>query len=206
MSTAPAADGDPGSTAPAESEVTESTAPAEETNTSEAPVSGGIGVSIELAGLPVGGGGATPIGDSWCEVLFWPQQLPQGVELVIEAVKIFEEGAELRPNGCEQAPPCVGSVIAASGSRGCAVLVRPPSAQTPSLTLRLDGTLRCPDEEACEAVGATEGAVILIENPGGGEADDGSGAGEDVEGAGGEGTGEVSSSAGARGAAPSASP
>lgn len=176
--------------------------PVEETDTSESPATGDSGVSIELAGLPVGGGAAKLVGDAWCMVLFWGQQLPPGVELAIDAVAFAEDGAQLRPEGCDEVPACVGTVIVAGGSQGCAVLVEPPAPQQPSLTARLDGTLRCPDQQACDALDATGGSTVLIENPGGGTDVDGNGAGGDSPAASREGTDDLSNPPGTGGESP----
>lgn len=151
--------------------------PIEETDTSESPATGDSGVSIQLAGLPVGGGAATLVDDAWCMVLYWGQQLPVGVELAVEAVSFAEDGAQLRPEGCDGVPACVGTVIDVGGSQGCAVLVEPPAPQLPSLTARLDGTLWCPEQQSCDSLDTTGGSTVLIENPGGGADVDGTGAG-----------------------------
>lgn len=154
-----------------------STSPQEEVDAPEQPSQGSTGVSIELAGLPVGGGGALTVGDAWCQVLAWGKQLPDGVTLEIDAVTFREQDALLHTAGCGQAPACQGIVIGPEDAQTCAVLVRPPTADTPFLTGRLDGILNCPDEQTCEAVGATDGAEFRIDNPGGGGAEDGDGTG-----------------------------
>jgi hypothetical protein len=148
------------------------TAQPEDTDSQEAAAAGGGGVSIQLVGLPVGGGGATAVGDAWCQVLSWRTQLPESVSLDIDAVTILEPGATLDTAGCDRLPACAGSAITGDAP-SCAVLVRPPSPQTPALTVRLDGTLRCPSQPTCQAVGATGGDAFTVFNPGGGETDGG---------------------------------
>jgi len=169
------------SSATADSTTPLSTSEPETTDTPEQPAAGGGGVAIELAGLPVGGGGATSDGQAWCQVLFWGKQLPAGVSLQIDAVKIFEQGAQLRPDGCANVPPCQGMVIGPDDSQSCAVLVQPSTPETPFLTGALDGILNCPDQQTCDAVGATDGSKFRIDNPGGGSADNGDATGGTTE-------------------------
>lgn len=163
-----------------------STSQQESADTPEQPADGSAGVSIELAGLPVGGGGAVPVGDAWCQVLFWGQQLPTGVSLQIDAVTIREQGAQLRSDGCANAPACQGRVIGPEDSQSCAVLVRPPTPDTPFLTGALNGILNCPDQQTCDAVGATDGSTFRIDNPGGGGTEDGDATGGTGQGSSGD--------------------
>lgn len=137
----------------------------EDPGSQESPAGGRGGISIELAGLPVGGGGATADGDDWCQVLNWGGSLTPGARLEIERVRLVEGDATLGPGGCHGTPPCAGKVITADGSQSCAVLVRPASPATESARVSLDGTLWCPDRATCDEVGATDGATALITRP-----------------------------------------
>jgi hypothetical protein len=156
----------------ADSSPTVSTPTPEDPKVPEGPVSGDGEVSVELAGLPIGGGSASAVGDAWCQLLSWNAELPSDVTISIDAVRLQEQGAQLLTGGCASTPSCVGMVIHAE-SLTCAVLVKPDTPQAPSVTVQLDGTLRCPDEQTCDDLQSTSGGSFNIENPGGGESTDG---------------------------------
>lgn len=130
----------------------------------EAAEGGGGGVSVELAGLPVGGGSSVQVGEAWCQALFWGSELPAGVTLEIDAVQVGEPGGTVQALGCEDKPPCVGATIS-EDQRGCALAVVPPSPEPESVSVRLDGTLRCPDQATCDQVVVVDGASTLILRP-----------------------------------------
>lgn len=142
--------------------------PEEETGTAEEPAEGGGDrVSIELAGLPVGGGEVLDVDGTWCQVLFWGS-VPAGVWLEIDSVQVGDPGGTLLDSGCDGAPPCAGVTISADEPGGCAVMIRPPSPDIEFVEVRLDGTLSCPDQASCDAIGATDGSWTRITNPTGG--------------------------------------
>ena len=149
-------------------------APQTESSGAETAASGGQGgVSVELAGLPVGGGSASDLDGAWCQALFWGGQLPDGVKLTIDAVQVADAGATLQPVGCENVPPCVGASITI-GQSGCAVVLTPPSPEPASVKVRLDGTLTCPDQATCDELTVTGGAWFEILDPSPGSAGDAS--------------------------------
>ncbi len=104
---------------------------------------------------------------TWCQALFW-RSLPADVWLEIDAVQVGEPGGTLLAFGCDGSPPCEGATISAEGPGGCAVTIRPPSLDIEFVEVRLDGTLSCPDQASCDAIGATDGAWTKILNPTGG--------------------------------------
>lgn len=163
--------------------------PEEESLEPEQPAAGGgEGISIELAGLPVGGGEAIDLDGTWCQVLFWGETLPVGVVLEITAVEVGEPGGTLQGAGCSDAPPCVGVTISSEQQGGCAVTITPPSPDVELVRVRLDGVLRCPDQATCDALGTTGGSWVAVLNPTGG--DTGGEEGTSEEGTGEGGTGE----------------
>jgi hypothetical protein len=163
----------PEQTVPSDAVDPSPTVTTEDPNGVESPAAGDAGFSVQLAGLPIGGGSASVVGDAWCQLLSWNADLPSGVTIDVDAVRLQEQGAQLLPGGCDSTPSCVGTVIDA-GSPTCAVLVKPDPPETPSVTVQLDGTLRCPDEQTCDDLRASGGGSFSIQNPGGGEfTDDG---------------------------------
>ncbi|RYV52731.1 hypothetical protein [Pengzhenrongella frigida] len=154
-----------GSTGGSSSQEESGSASGEETSGTEDPAEGGGGgVSVELAGLPVGGGSTVRVGEAWCQALFWGSELPAGVTLEIDAVQVGEPGGTVQAVGCEDKPPCVGATIS-EDQRGCALAVVPPSPEPESVRVRLDGTLRCPDQATCDQVVVVDGASTLILRP-----------------------------------------
>ena len=139
--------------------------PQEEAATAEEPAPGGGGrVAVELAGLPVGGGDVLAVDGTWCKVLFWGS-VPADVWLDIESVQIRDQGGTLLESGCDSSPPCAGVRISADEPGGCAVVVRPASPDITFVEVQLNGTLSCPDQASCDALGATDGSWTRIANP-----------------------------------------
>ena len=139
--------------------------PQEEAASAEEPAQGGGGrVAVELAGLPVGGGEVLAVDGTWCQVLFWGS-VPDDVWLDIDSVRIKDEGGTLLQSGCDASPPCAGVRISADEPGGCAVVVRPASPDIAFVQVQLNGTLSCPDQASCDALGATDGSWTRIANP-----------------------------------------
>ncbi len=110
------------------------------------------GVVIALPGLPIGSSGiATDVGGDWCVSLFWNDPLPDGVSLAVDAIAIdpATPGAVV-PGGCEGQDACTETTITRPGD-GCAVVLAPEDPAAALLRFRLDGTLTCPDQSACDA-------------------------------------------------------
>ncbi|MBA2696767.1 MAG: hypothetical protein H0U62_13225 [Actinobacteria bacterium] len=164
--------------------------PSEETDGAEAPVEGESGVSLEIAGLPVGSGQTVDLGGAWCGIFFWGGSLPTGVDLEITEVVVGETGGAVLAEPCEGSPPCAGTTISVdSPEQGCAVVVTPPAPAAPSVEVRLDGTLHCPDQATCDSLNVGAGSTAVLANPGGGEGEntDGTeGGGEGTDGSGGD--------------------
>ncbi len=169
--------------------------PREESNGSEAPVEGESGISIEIVGLPVGGGQTVDFGDAWCGILVWDGSLPTGVEVQITKVAVVgKTGAVVRAGPCEGTPPCDGTTISVDGpEQACAVVVKPPAQDTPSVKVQLDGTLHCPDRATCDSLNVTADRTADLDKPGGDEGEstggtDGGEEGTDGTDGGGEGS------------------
>ncbi|BDZ64589.1 hypothetical protein GCM10025877_15270 [Agromyces mangrovi Wang et al. 2018] len=112
------------------------------------------GVTIALPGLPVGGDGiATDAGGAWCVSLFWNDTLPEGVSLMVDEVVVDPETpATVVAGGCGELDACLDATIAQPGD-GCAVVFTPDHPAAEVLRFRLDGTLACDDQAACDAAG-----------------------------------------------------
>jgi hypothetical protein len=158
-------------TSAGESETTEEVEPdpsEEDPNAEETAANGESGVSIEIAGLPVGSGATLAEGDAWCGVFFWGGSLPSGVELQItEAVLVGEVGGTVLNQRCDGSPPCPDTVISVdTPEQGCAVAVLPPSPDTASVIVRLDGILHCVDQATCDGLDVSGGSTAVLSNPG----------------------------------------
>jgi hypothetical protein len=142
--------------------------PEEETGDQEEPATGDSDtVSVEFAGLPIGGGEVTRVDDTWCQVVFWGRQVPAGVVLEIQRVVIGPEGGTVVSSGCMDAAPCRGSTISTQRpEQGCSLRVRPPDPEPDLVTVRVDGVARCPDVATCEPIVAEGGFWLGIANPG----------------------------------------
>jgi hypothetical protein len=169
-----AADSTPGATAPTGEPPEEGVGPPPEEEAGPPPEEEGGGpedpavgpdtVSVEFAGLPVGGSGATLVEEGWCQVLFW-NSAPDGVVLRIERVVIGLTGGSVVDAGCMGAAPCAGWTISSEQSGGCAVLVRPPNVDATEVDVRLDGVVECPDAATCESLSLGSGGFTTFTRP-----------------------------------------
>lgn len=140
--------------------------PKEEGGGSESAAPGPDTVSVQFAGLPVGGGAVTLVDDGWCQVLFWGGQLPEEVVLRIERVVVGPGGGAVVNAGCMGAPPCLSQTMSTEQpEQGCAVLVRPPTSDAAKVLVRLDGVLTCPDVATCNSISTGSGGFTSITSP-----------------------------------------
>jgi hypothetical protein len=147
-----------------------------------APDTGDVGVSVEVAQLPIGGSASddTDIAGDQCVDVNWIVQqgaasIPDGVHITITAATFTPDIFSLADDGCSgTAPPCAGFTFQA-GDQECVLAVAPngdpfdTSGTAPVMSLSGKVTCDDPGSTTCAtflaAVGSNAQNTITLEFP-----------------------------------------
>ena len=159
---------------PEGSEVFETEAPApEDTGATQIVPTGGEEVSVELPGLPVGGGASEVSEALQCAPVSWsgPSDFPEGLVITITAVSFDPAEAFALSSETCAAEPCLDSSFELTpDTESCEVPVTWTDAPSDFGSMSVAGSASCPPEHAveCQAflAGLGSGSIQLVARPG----------------------------------------
>jgi hypothetical protein len=116
--------------------------------------------AIKIASLPIGGGADDDTATHQCVSVSWlGSRIPEGVSIVVTAVRIEPAGVFAQSgSGCGR-PPCRASFAFLAQGDTCTVPVTAEGRPGSTARLHVDGTVRCPQgsQAMCREFAATAG-------------------------------------------------
>lgn len=111
------------------------------------------GIALGINGPSNGDIGQSDLGDgTLCQgvTMFWSPQVPAGVTYTVTSIAPEPADLVVEAGTCGDYPvPCTEVVLGADESVQCGVILRPTGAGWDDTTLRIAGTIDCPDAATC---------------------------------------------------------